>query len=105
MLRSVAGLPQELAPGTLVTNIRLTGRLFATAQDRRRVWDLLQTYFGLGGMQLQVNVMDQRALQEALARPEAYGDLIVRVGGYSEYWRNLSDALRRTILERCEHEL
>jgi len=105
MLRSVAGLPQELAPGTLVTNIRLTGRLFGPAEDRRRVWDLLETYFGLGGTQLQVNVMDQRALQEAVARPEAYGDLIVRVGGYSEYWRNLSDALRRTILERCEHEL
>lgn len=105
MLRSVAGLPQELAPGTLITNIRLTRRLFASAEERRRVWDLLETYFQLGGMQLQVNVMDQRALQEAIEHPEAYGDLIVRVGGYSEYWRNLSDALRRTVLERCEHEL
>jgi pyruvate-formate lyase len=105
MLRSVASLPQELAPGTLVTNLRLSPRMFRDDADRQRVWDLLQTYFRLGGMQLQVNVLDQEALRQAVEHPEAYGDLIVRVGGYSEYWRNLSDALRRTVLERSEHDL
>ncbi len=105
MLRSVASLPQELAPGTLVTNLRLSPRLFSDDVDRQRVWDLLRTYFRLGGMQLQVNVLDQEALEEAMEHPDAYGDLIVRVGGYSEYWRNLSDDLRRTVLERSEHDL
>jgi formate C-acetyltransferase len=39
-----------------------------------------------------------------MAEPEKYGDLIIRVGGYSEYWGRLDDALRRAIVERVEHE-
>ena len=44
-------------------------------------------------------------LRDALDHPERHGDLIVRIGGYSEYWRNLSQALRETVLERTEHAL
>ena len=47
---------------------------------------------------------DQATLQAAVQDPEKYGDLIIRVGGYSEYWSRLDDSLRRSILERVEHE-
>jgi formate C-acetyltransferase len=57
----------------------------------------------MGGLQMQITVIDQETLRRAVAAPEEYGDLIVRIGGYSEYWRNLDDALRRTVLERTEH--
>ena len=102
LLQSVTKIPHWLAPGTLVVNLRLN-RKFFRGDQRRKLRDLLLTYFQLGGMQLQMTVVDQATLQAALAEPEKYGDLIIRVGGYSEYWSRLDDDLRRSILERVEH--
>jgi formate C-acetyltransferase len=104
LLRSVARVPHFLAPGTLVINIRFTKRLFDDPAARAQLKALVRTYFDLGGMQLQINVVDQRILQEALDNPEAHRDLIVRVGGYSEYFHSLSRDLQLSVLERVEHE-
>ena len=104
LIRSVAGIPQHLAPGTLVTNFRFAHSMFE-GENRRKLKDLIRTYFQLGGMQAQITVVDQRVLQEAVEHPERHGDLIVRVGGYSEYWRNLTPTLRETVLQRTEHSV
>ncbi len=104
LLKSATRVPNYLAPGTLITNIRFTKRLFADAETRERVKSLIRTYFTMGGMQLQINVVDQEILREALAHPEDHADLIVRIGGYSEYFNRLSDDLKVTVLERTEHE-
>ena len=37
-----------------------------------------------------MNVVDQETLRKACEKPEDYGDLLIRVGGFTEYWRNLS---------------
>jgi trans-4-hydroxy-L-proline dehydratase len=103
MLASVARLPQILAPGTLVVNIRLDRGCFGTREQRAKVRGLVEGYFRLGGMQLQVTCVDQAALRDALEHPERHAGLIVRIGGYSEYWSRLSPDLRRTVLERTEH--
>ena len=86
-----------------MVNLRLA-RSFFRGEQRRKLRDLILTYFHLGGMQLQIAVVDQATLRAAMAEPEKYGDLIIRVGGYSEYWARLDDDLRRAILERVEHE-
>jgi len=104
LLRSVARVPHYLAPGTLVINIRFTRRLFDDPAARAQLQALVRTYFDLGGMQLQINVVDQRILQEALDNPEAHQDLIIRIGGYSEYFHRLDRDLQLSLLERIEHE-
>jgi hypothetical protein len=38
-----------------------------------------------------------------LARPEEYGDLLVRVAGYSAYFTQLSKTTQDEILSRTEH--
>ncbi|HIE28655.1 TPA: hypothetical protein EYP66_15355 [Candidatus Poribacteria bacterium] len=103
MLKSVAAIPHYLAPGTLVVNARFTKNFFNTDEGRAKMKDLVRTYFDLGGMQLQINVIDQEVLRDAIAHPEKYEDLIIRVGGYSEYFNRLSPALKQTVLERTEH--
>ncbi|MCP4641886.1 MAG: hypothetical protein GY851_15690 [bacterium] len=103
MLRSVASLPQRLAAGTPVTNIRFTTDMFATPEARRRVRDLISTYFKMGGMQLQVSVVDQEVLRDAIDHPERHEDLIVRIGGYSTYFNRLSPEHKRAVLERTAH--
>jgi formate C-acetyltransferase len=102
LIRSVASLPQQLAPGTLVTNFRFARTMF-TGESRAKLQELLRAYFALGGMQAQLTVVDQEVLHQAVAHPDEYADLIVRVGGYSEYWRNLTPTLQQSILERTEH--
>ena len=103
MLSSVAGIPHHLAPGTLVLNARFSKELFREPGSRQKLCDLVRTYFKKGGLQIQINVVDQDTLRRAMEDPEAYGDLIVRIGGYSAYWRSLTESLRRTVLERVEH--
>lgn len=103
-LRSVARTPHCLAPGTLVVNIRFTKRLFNDPEAREQLKALIRTYFDLGGMQLQINVVDQKVLRDAMEHPEQYRDLVVRMGGYSEYFNNIGRDLQLTVLERVEHE-
>lgn len=104
MLRSTASLQQIHAPGTLVVNMRVSKKMFSSASQRAKLKSLIRTYFKLGGMQLQVNVVDQEILKDAIAHPEKHRDLIIRIGGYSEYFNNLSEALKLSVLERTEHE-
>lgn len=105
VIKSVGAIPHYLAPGTLVVNARFAKEMFTTAAGRGKLKSLIRTYFDLGGMQLQVNVIDQQVLRDAIAHPEEHEGLIVRVGGYSEYFNRLSQELKHTILERTEHRL
>ncbi|MDP6112255.1 MAG: pyruvate formate lyase family protein [Planctomycetota bacterium] len=104
LLRSVVSLDQIHAPGTLVVNIRFSKKLFREAPMREKLKALIKTYFQLGGMQIQINVVDQAVLRDAFKHPERHEDLIIRIGGFSEYWNRLSRELQLTVLERTEHE-
>jgi len=103
LLRSVCELDQLHAAGTLVVNIRVARRLLEP-EGREKLQALIRGYFALGGMQLQINVVDQQVLRDAMAHPERHQDLIIRVGGYSEYFVRLSGDLQHSILLRTEHE-
>lgn len=105
MLRSVTRLPLHLATGTPVLNMRFARGMFTSQEGRRAIRDLITTYFEMGGMQIQLTVVDREVLEEAMVHPELHEDLIVRVGGFSAYFNSLSPALQQAILERTEHTL
>jgi formate C-acetyltransferase len=54
-------------------------------------------------MQLQVSCLSREDILDAMAHPEKHGSLVVRIGGYSEYFTRLSPKLQKTVLERTEH--
>jgi formate C-acetyltransferase len=58
-----------------------------------------------GGFEVQVNVVDRETLLEARDHPERFGDLIVRVAGYSDYFVKLTAAMQEEIIARSEHTL
>ncbi len=103
MVRSVTRLPLAQAIGTPIVNVRLSKDLFASAEGCGRVREFIQTYFDLGGMQIQVSVVDQTTLLDAMEHPERHEDLIVRIGGYSAYFNNLSPSLKEAVLHRTIH--
>lgn len=100
MLNSAAKLPQHLAQGISVLNLTLAKHAVTLALK-----PLIQSYFAMGGIQVQVTGTSVEELQDAMAHPERHRDLIVRVGGYSDYFCNLTPALRQAVLERNIHEL
>ncbi len=53
-----------------------------------------------GGQIFQGNMTDVGELEKALAEPELYPNLIVRVGGYSARFLNLTPEVRREVIER-----
>ena len=100
MLKSAAKLPQNLADGISVLNLTLSKSFIGEA-----LRSLVDSYFALGGIQVQVTCTSVEELQDALVNPDKHRDLIVRVGGYSDYFINLSPALRKAVVERNVHEL
>jgi formate C-acetyltransferase len=98
LLNSVARLPQSLALGTPVLNLRL--QKSALQQTLR---PLIEAYFAQGGLQVQVSYFSRADLIDALAHPEKHEHLIVRIGGYAEYFNRLSPELKQNVLARTEH--
>ena len=65
---------------------------------------LIRVYLERGGLQFQVNALSGATLRAAVAHPEKYSGLVVRIGGFSTYFRNLSPASQRELIERVERE-
>ncbi len=105
MLASVARLPLALAVGTPVLNVRVQRALFDDSAGLDALAALVRGYFESGGPQIQLTVVDRATLLAAQAQPEQYADLIVRIGGYSEYFTRLGLDLQETVIARTEHGL
>ena len=98
LLNSVAKLDVEKIIGTPTTNIRLSKKQLYTSLS-----SLVTTFFEHGGMQLQVSCLSREEILDAMEHPENYSSLVVRIGGFSEYFTRLSPELQQTVLERTEH--
>lgn len=64
---------------------------------------IVKTFMERGGFELQVNAVDRETLLKARANPEGFGDLVVRIGGYSDYFVRLSPAMQDEVIARTEH--
>lgn len=101
VIRSAAKMDHLRTGGTLL-NQKFTPSVLAGEKGPERMADLIRAYFDLDGHHLQFNVIDRQTLIEAQRDPESYKDLIVRVAGYSDHFRNLSRALQDEIIARTE---
>jgi len=61
---------------------------------------LLKGHNELGGTMININVISREQLLEAHDNPEAHPDLVVRVTGYSAYFRSLSKEYRQQVVDR-----
>ncbi|MBM4087339.1 MAG: hypothetical protein FJ272_21315 [Planctomycetes bacterium] len=105
LLNSVLKLPLALAVGTPVLNLRFLRQIIASKPGCQALAALIRSFFARGGMQAQVSVISREDMLAAQKRPEDYQDLIVRIGGYSEYFVRLDRTLQETVLARTEYEL
>ena len=61
---------------------------------------LIRGYLQRGGMELQVTAVNADELEDAMVHPENHRNLLVRVGGYSDYFVTLPPQLQKEILSR-----
>ncbi len=95
LLNSVTSLDLKKALGIPVLNFNINPDF-----KNPILKGLIQGYMDLGGVQMQITCTSVRILQEAYKNPDLHRNLIVRVGGYSERFCNLSDELKRMIINR-----
>ena len=101
LMNSVLKLPYaDYLLTSVALNMRFLPDMFNTPRSREGIHALLRSYFLQGGMQVQINVCDVSTLKKAQENPEHYPDLIVRVGGYSDYFVRLSKGLQDEIITR-----
>ena len=98
-INSCTKLPFELFSGGASTMWDLDASL-ATPEI---VSSLFMTFFEQGGHIFQGNVTDVEELKKAINAPEQYKHLIVRVGGYSARFVNLTRAVQEDIISRMRH--
>ena len=101
VVKSCAKMDHLQTGGTLL-NQKFTPGVVAGEEGLTQMANLVRTYFNMDGHHIQFNVIDKETLIEAQKHPDDYKDLIVRVAGYSDHFRNLSKALQDEIIERTE---
>jgi formate C-acetyltransferase len=102
VLRSVASIDQgELPNGTLM-NLKFHPNAIKGDGGLIKLRDLIETYFGMGGMELQINVVSADTLKAAQEEPENYKDLVVRVAGFSAFFVELHPDGQNDLISRTE---
>ena len=95
LLNSVASLDLGSALGTPVLSFNLQKGF---SEEVMRA--LVLGYMKRGGLQIQITYASREQLLDAYDHPENHRNLVVRVGGYSEYFCRLPDELKKVIIDR-----
>ncbi|MDR2530079.1 MAG: hypothetical protein LBC65_00875, partial [Oscillospiraceae bacterium] len=104
-LVSAAKLPHDILSNGDQLNIRFTPSSVRGDEGAQKLRDLFATYFALGGMQVQFNVVSTDKLREAQENPLENKDLIVRIAGFSTYFVTLDKKIQEDFITRTENSL
>ncbi len=105
-MQTVAALKAEMMPNNVAFNVKVApGPQDMQATFVERVAAYTQTYFELGGMQIQFNIVTTETLKDAMAHPENYRWLLVRISGYNAYFVELNEDMQKEIIRRTEFHL
>ena len=75
-------------------------KMFNTEKGKASFIALAKAFFAGGGQQYTISVVSPEDLLQAKEHPENHRNLIVRVGGYSDYFVNLTTELQDNVIER-----
>ncbi|MHC4986201.1 MAG: pyruvate formate lyase family protein, partial [Planctomycetota bacterium] len=103
VVRSLTKLDHSQFGNGMVLDIKFSPSIFDDLQGRQALRKLIETYFTLGGLEIQFNVIDRKTLLAAQSRPEEFRDLVVRVSGFSAYFVDLDSVCQDEIIARTEH--
>ncbi|NUT48472.1 MAG: formate C-acetyltransferase [Saccharothrix sp.] len=102
---SVAKLPyREALDGISLTASVTPNGLGATPEERvDNLVGVLDAYVDAGGFHLNANVLNREVLLDAMAHPERYPQLTIRVSGYAVNFVRLTPEQQRDVVNRTFH--
>ncbi len=103
MLNSLSQLPHRKAAGASAAIIEIDPVLVDGPEGVERLMHLTQTAIAMGVGQIQWNVTTVERLKKAQMDPERFGNIAVRVAGYSQMFRLINKELQDHIIARTKH--
>ena len=102
LMLSNAKLDQAECPDAHILDVILPLSLAKQTNAAVRITAMTRAYFAGGGQIVHFNCFDAALLRDAMAHPEKYPDLQVRVCGWNERWVNLPKWEQELFLETVE---
>ncbi len=103
LLNSCLRFDHTLPASGFILNLKFDKGLFNSPAGMAGFLTLWKAYFQNGGQQLSVTVVSREELLAARENPDAHRNLIVRVGGFSEYFVNLPPELQENVIARTDY--
>ncbi len=105
VLKSVTSYNHHNFPNGFALNMRFSPATLSSDDGIEKLKSAMLTYFDMGGMEIQYNIVSSEDLRAAQEDPETYRDLVVRVAGFSAYFVELATGLQNDIIARTENTL
>jgi pyruvate formate-lyase/glycerol dehydratase family glycyl radical enzyme len=108
-LNSVASQPAQCLSSGVALNLKFTPESGETILDDFVAY--MEGYFDDadgkrdGGMEVQFIIENHGTLAEAAKHPEKHPELLVRVSGYTAYFKDLNPQMQKEIIDRTEYRL
>ncbi len=102
-LKAVGSLESECIPSGEALNLKYP--FLEGEEDIRTFGQAVEAYFRYGGLHIQFNIMSYEDLIDAKKHPEKHPELLVRVSGYSAYFKDLNEAMKDEIITRTAYDI
>ena len=104
-LRSVLNADFGKNSYVVALNQKFPRNIINTPDGIQKLIDYTGAFLKAGGTHIQYNISDNKELKDAQINPAEHQDLIVRVGGFSAYFVQLSQQIQNDVIGRQEHIL
>ncbi len=88
-----------------VLNQKFSSAILRSNESIDKIVAYTNAFMSSGGSHIQYNMVDTKELRDAKIHPENHRDLIVRIGGFSAYFTQLSPDIQDDVINRNEHSL
>jgi pyruvate formate-lyase/glycerol dehydratase family glycyl radical enzyme len=88
-----------------VLNQKFSSSMLGSSESIGKLAAYTDAFMANGGSHIQYNMVDTNELRDAKLHPENHRDLIVRIGGFSAYFTQLSPDIQDDVIDRSEHNL
>jgi formate C-acetyltransferase len=104
MLKSLSKLPHDMAAGASAAIVEVSPKVFEGKDGAKRMGDIIKTLLSMRVGQIQFNVVTAERLKLAQQEPDKYGNISVRVAGFSQMFKLIGKELQDHIIARTKHE-
>jgi len=92
--------PTGIMCGNTIMNLTMEREVVENEAGFDKFVHLVETYFKMGGLHLQLNYVSREELLDAKKNPDKYKSLRVRVSGFSAYFVGLREEIQDNVIAR-----